>query len=462
MRRVVSSLIFLFSICFIALSEENTQYVYILNKPHAKTYHITPFCKGLENAYEISNGDNYEVLKVSINDAVESGRRECKICYKDSVMTPKSVSNDNKFSDNNLYYLWNSNLIFRILLIIAILVIIAVIILPFVRKIKKDGLNKLSYKPEVTDTKTISLFLQQFGKKDALKYTTHIWAHSLDNGEYIYQNFDDFKCRYSKLLFKWKNKVEPLCPHLWGLINNFLLDDEGGRKWSKHNIKVGYNKDLKRWMDAHPGEQPLNMPLSEFSEDIRPSQIEKRSINSFRQVVDLFKKCIEFRDDNLYFSFKSIIKEYQLLFDPNNIKCLKGLTFYTDTEFVENAMRIMVDNISQHGESPKLEISCNYAEKSDHNQIIISILHVGSFSNREISDPKITGEDKNGAIATIKERLKNLCDFAVESSFKVDGKETPLHINYLVSNDSEEGIFSIPQEDCNGFKYILTFYIYNK
>ena len=61
-------------------------------------------------------------------------------------------------------------------------------------------------------------------------------------------------------------------------------------------------------------------------------------------------------------------------------------------------------------------------------------------------------------MATIKNLLRNICDFAVESKFRVKDKIIPLHISYLVSDSKEKGIYQIPEEDCKGFKYILTFY----
>jgi len=172
----------------------------------------------------------------------------------------------------------------------------------------------------------------------------------------------------------------------------------------------------------------------------------------------VFKRCIEFRDDDLYYMVWGIFKNCNLVFDKSNLKCLQGRNFYTDTELVEKAIKIIAGNISQHGNSSNVRVNYQFIQEKDNNKIIIEFLHIDSYSNKDINDPRITAEDKNGAMATIKNILRNLCDFSVESTFRVKNKQKPLRINYLVSNPSEKGIYEILEEDCSGFKYILTFY----
>ena len=56
-----------------------------------------------------------------------------------------------------------------------------------------------------------------------------------------------------------------------------------------------------------------------------------------------------------------------------------------------------------------------------------------------------------------------MADFAVESKFCINGINKPLRINYLTSSVNEPfGIREIVEEECKGFKYILTFYSYKK
>lgn len=487
------------------------EYVYVSHGKHASAYHYSKECGSLKNAPDIS--------KVSFKKGKKMGRRPCRICVHDFVISSRkneskysedtirtnkdaNISDSVYVSDTKFYHIFigcsklnskngfkiissddveNRNLelcnkcyriskeleeddinIKKILFYLFSFILCFIALLLIVRHFRKGHIGKNSFKPEFNNTKAISLFLQQFAKKDSLKYTTHNWDSSSANGQYQYQNYDDFKEQYCEVLSQSEHEVSSLCPRLWQLINNFMIDDEGGKLWSKYCLKVGYNKYVKQWMDEHPGEQPLNMPLSYFPEEIRPSQIKKRSVNTFRQIVDIFKECIEFRDDNFFYAVSAIFREFNITFDSTNIKCLKGLTFYTNTDLIKDALRLIAGNISQHGDSSNVEVNSFDGKESNRSFIRVEILHIDSFSNRDISDPKITGEHKDGAIASIKDCLRNLCDFAVESTFKKKDKFLPLHINYLVSNASEKGIYSIPKEECQGFKYILTFYTYNQ
>ena len=403
---------------------------------------------------------------ISFEDVNKKGLDLCEFC-SNAANALRGIgnikNNDQNIKNNDQVVKQMPTIPFFLALIFFILVLFFIPLL-IIRHKKRGCIDKIDYKPEVHNTRIISLFLQQFAKRDSLKYTTHHWDSSSETGQPLYQNYDDFKEQYCKILSQNEKEVSSLCPHLWELIYNFMIDEEGGKPWSKYNIKVGYNKYVKKWMDEHSDEQPLNMPLSSYPDDIRPVQINKRSVNSFRQIVDIFKECIEFRDDNFYNAVRTVFKEHNISFDLTNLKCLKGLTFYTDTGLVKDALDTIADNLYFHRnkESPSVEVK-SYVGKDDEKSFIrVEILNTGSFSNLEMSDPLITGDNKDKSIARIKEKLKNLCDFAVESTFKINDEIIPLHINYLVSNASEKGIYPISQEECLGFKYILIFYTYNQ
>lgn len=499
-KHITLTFLILLSMTFVscASSEEENGIVYICTGSHAFAYHQSPSCKGLKYC-------GGKIIAVSSDEAKKKGRRLCRVCIHDVVISTRldgdqkvyvSKYNDNiyheflecrylnhengydsitfnKAEENKLSLCKrcekaalllkggasnrNNNVKYIGMFAILLLLLTLFLFYLYLRGKKKKVSD---FKPEVADTRIISLFLQQFAKRDALKYTTHPWDLSMETGKSQFQNYEDFRGQYCEVLAQWEPKVSSSCPLLWKLINNFMIDEEGGQEWSKYNIKVGYNKYLREWMDRHPGEQPQNMPLSEFPEEIRPRSIGKKSVVSFLDIVNEFKKCIQFRDDSLYSTIKSILKEKHISYDANNLKCLKTLTIFTDTELVKDVIGIIAGNISQHGETSEIEVSCNRGTNDDNEFVEISILHLNSFSNKDISDKKITGEDRDGAIASIKDRLRYLSDFAVESTFSVNGKNVPLHINYLVSNPSVKGMYEILEDECRGFKYILTFYTY--
>lgn len=321
--------------------------------------------------------------------------------------------------------------------------------------------NKLDqdpeFKPLYSNDRPIFTFLHQFAEANALKFTTHTWEKDVETQKYPYKNYDDFKAKYTPYIEKKGDEIRLLDKELWWCINNFLLNEDPSYYWGEHKIKIGYNKYLKQWMDQHPEEQPFAMPLSEFPDDYMPAPIGRKVLSNFNDVVNLFKQCIEFRDDVLYdfvrktFKGKNVNKEL--------LSTLQGVTFYTDTWKVKEAIRMIVANMRP--EHDDYEISCKTENTKEAKIIRLELLQVGSFSNRDITDDKITAIDKDCTMARLQSLLRNLCGFAVESSFKVNDEIKPLHINYLSTNKQSQAMFELNLNDCRGFKYIMTFNIYN-
>lgn len=331
-----------------------------------------------------------------------------------------------------------------------------------------DGEEPMNETQEIVakhnDVKLIFDFLHLFGEKNALKYTTHAWEHSSENGDYEFADYDEFRNKYTKILSDWESIINIKGnTDLWMLVKNFLLNDDAQFYWGEHKIRIGHDKYVAQWMKNNPGQQPFSMPLSEFPEDLRPGIVNKKSLYSFNDVVELFKHSIEFRDDKLYSAVKKIFKNKSFNIDKEKLSTLQGITFYTHTQKVKEVFTIIADNIFSRTDHPELEISCTTKESAKRNSIRIEILQKESFSNRPITDPKITGANKDGAIASIISKLHNLCDFSIESKFKVDDQIKCLHIDYLISDSpKEKAFYEIPESGCIGFKYILTFYSFNK
>ena len=322
----------------------------------------------------------------------------------------------------------------------------------------KEGMASLPvFKPLFSNDKPIFRFLHQFAEANALKFTTHTWEKDAETQKYPYKDFDDFKTKYIPYIEKWGNEIVKLDKELWWCVNNFLLNEDPNFHWGEHEIRVGYNKYLKLWMDNNPSEQPFAMPLSEFPEDYVPAPIGRKVLSNFNDVVNLFKQCIEFRDNTLYdvvrkqFKGKNVNKEM--------LATLQGITFYTDTWKVKEAIRLIAGNM--RSEFDEFEISCITENKKEAKTIKLEILQVGSFSNRDITDDKITALDKDCTMASLQTKLRNLCSLAVESTFKVNGEIKPLHINYLTTDKKAPAMLELGSNQCRGFKYILTFNIYN-
>ncbi len=360
---------------------------------------------------------------------------------------------------------------------------------------KESGIILKANKGLYHDPEFVSRFLHQFTEKDcqALKFTTHYWDKDSD-GNFNYDSFKAFKEAYLNILLD-KNKsldsykelypsiisnqgsrsstnitqLEILnyrCEHLWQLIRNFLVNDDATYPWGEHKLKIGYNKYLNDWMDKNPQQQPFAMPLSYYQEIGLPELIPQKLINGkklydFGDVVELFKHCIEFRDDDLYKTARIIFKSSDISINKELLSTLKGCVFYTDTSLVKNALRVIAGNIHQRTEHPNVEISCITNEEANRKRISLELLQIDSYSYRDVTDAKIDPNSNEGDLATIKNQLRNLCDFSIESLFKVNGVVKPLRINYLSSNfDNYQIIEDIDEKSCAGFKYILNFYNY--
>lgn len=280
----------------------------------------------------------------------------------------------------------------------------------------------------VDSKKTIYSFLELFGKHDVLKYTTHEWERLPNSNEYIFSDYDKFREEYSKSILIWENTITKENPELWLLIKNFLLNDEGQNVWGEHKIHIGHNIYVSNWMKSNPGKQPFNMPLTEFPESLRPGLINNKTLYSFNDIVELFKHSIEFRDDRLYTAVKKIfIKNKSFNLDREKLTSLQGITFYTHTMKVKDAIEKIASNIFSRSEYPNIEISCQTKDQCGMSSIRLEILQIGSFSYKEITHPRVSCEDENCLLAKITKQLKNLCDFAIESKFKENGKLKNMH-----------------------------------
>ena len=310
------------------------------------------------------------------------------------------------------------------------------------------------------ETSAIVNFLHQFTETNAkaLKFTTHIWETNAE-GHYDYSDFKEFKTAYLEILTKREPSlytIQPLCKHLWQIITNFLINDEPKYSWSEFKLKIGYNKYLEKWMNENPGKQPFAMPLRTLPAKYQHTElVNGRYLVNFGHVVDVFKNCIEFRDNDLYYFIKELFKSSDHILDEDLLESLRGISFYTDTELVKDALRIIASNM--RSEFPKINIRAIIAE----NSVRLTITQVGSFSDRDINDPKIRASSKTGQMCSIISRLKNLCDFSIESRFRVDNIFKYCCINYL-SSEEKESLKFIKDVDCPGFSYILTFYTYSE
>ena len=341
------------------------------------------------------------------------------------------------------------------------------------KKGSADSQNKNELGSTMHSPKEIVNFLKLFSNSSsALKYTTHTWDKTSD-GSFAYSSYDDFmkQCAedfYEKYRDEDKNNRIYKCNQpLYFTIQNFLFrkeDNEKYKGWGQHHIKIGYSYPpnvLKEWMDENPGKQPGSMPLSILPKELRPT-VKKKVLGNFDEIGLLFKKEIQFRGNDLYNDVKRIFTSTEFEVNAQKLETLQGIEFYTCTGLFKSALSIVKDNITaRSSEYNKVEI---YAEIHDENNesekyVDICIDQLESFSDKNINDDKLMLKDGIGQIADIKKRLISLCDFYVESRFKIKGKKSFARIDYLKGTDisAKPEVTSI--QECDGFKYCFRFYL---
>lgn len=341
------------------------------------------------------------------------------------------------------------------------------------KKGSADSQNKNEPGSIMHSPKEIVNFLKLFSNSSsALKYTTHTWDKTSD-GSFAYSSYDDFIKQCAEDFYEKyrdednQNRIYKCSYQLFYTINDFLFrkkDNEKYKGWGQHHIKIGYSYPpnvLKKWMDENPGKQPGSMPLSILPKELRPT-VKKKVLGNFDEIGLLFKKEIQFRGNDLFNDVKRIFTSTEFEVNAQKLETLQGVEFYTCTGLFKSALSIVKDNITaRSSEYNKVEI---YADIHDENNelekyVDICIDQLESFSDKNINDDKLMLKDGIGQIADIKKLLISLCDFYVESRFKIKGKKNFARIDYLKGTDisAKPEVTSI--QECDGFKYCFRFYL---
>lgn len=316
-------------------------------------------------------------------------------------------------------------------------------------------------------------FLKLFSNStSALKYTTHTWDKTAD-GSFAYSSYDDFMKHCEEDFYvKYRdddnnNRIYKFNQALYYTIYGFLFRKdykETQKGWGQYGIKIGYSYPpnvLKNWMDDNPDKQPGSMPLSVLPKELIPT-VRKKVLGYFDEIGLLFKKEIQFRGDDLYNDVKRIFTSTEFKLNLQKIETLQGVEFYTCTGMFKSALNIVKDNIiARSSEHSMVDISAEIHDESNETEkyVDICIDQLGSFSDKNIKDDKLTLKGGIGQIADIKKRLISLCDFYIESRFKLKGKKVFARIDYLKDSDISSEPIITEIESCDGFKYCFRFYL---
>jgi hypothetical protein len=333
----------------------------------------------------------------------------------------------------------------------------------------KHSINEKNHNPRKV-VEWLKLFTLH---NSSLKYSTHFWDESG-----LFSEFDDFVKRLDEELVKYKiYELQKYNSNLyWNKLYPFLfqkeltsIEKEGKRKygWGQHKIGIGwqYPEQIKFWCAEH-FDHKVNeryLPFSmELPIDLRPTKpISGKTIVSFEDVVNLFKKEIEFRDNDLYFGVKALVKKELPDYDINltELENLKGCSFYTNTEYVIKAINRIFWMIKSRSESNRVQITCNF--KKDTHEYDFQIIHLNSFSDKELNHPKLLLIENSGDLYILRRTLQSLCDFSITSRFKDKNNNLiNANIEYLYNgvqqNNWEPKIEKIT-ESIDGFRFNMKF-----
>ena len=283
-------------------------------------------------------------------------------------------------------------------------------------------LKVISERTNTNPHKLIKL-LSSFSIEKPIKFTTHDWDFGkLSKSKY--KNFDGYMNEVKNQWLIIKDDLEIISPNLFKKINNFLWETDS-------NISLGWSSinGLKEWCDAD------NNPFD---------------FKNFKEVISSFKKEIEIRKDTMLEDI--FIQERKKLGRKYKVELikLKGVTFYTDTEKLTNVIKTIFSQISELDRQIYTNIKVEVTGDSTKEFIELKIVQEDATSGSSAN--VMLEEIKNGDFSGIKENLKNLCDWSIESSHE----DKNYRVNYLKSNNSQD-IEELKNKPI-GFTHILRFY----
>ena len=210
-----------------------------------------------------------------------------------------------------------------------------------------------------------------------------------------------------------------------------------------------------------------NLPRATDDDVEEVIPIDELAFRYFEDFVTIFKKQIEFRNNDFHNLILSEFSKQDRIDTNLELEGLKGLDIYTDTARIKAAIEKIAWNTLSSSRDKGKEIKVSSSFSPDNSYITIDIHHVGSFSNAHVdSNPKLNLREKAGDIWQIRDYLLNLCDFSIISTFKdKNGIEKPMEIEYL---SKERGMINVDGEQFRiielsekpvGFTYRLKFYL---
>ena len=307
--------------------------------------------------------------------------------------------------------------------------------------------NAPTFKEKNHNPKELVKLLTNFRKDTPIKYTTHIWDMNFKE-EYV-----DFQ-GYLKAVFKQWSEIESelreLSSSIHQKIYTFLFnEDKDAKAWSSlegDKLNIGWSSldGLEEWCNS--GNKPFDFRLP------KSYKVENKTISTFREVINIFKKEIQIRNEqehleNIFIDFEEKLhKKSNGVFNIETEKLL-GKTFYTDVAIFKDVLNRIFSEIQKREEYPDIVVE---AKNDNEKSFDLYITQIGSFANQSAKD--MLKKQEGGDSSIIKEQLTNFCDWSIESC----NDDDCYRVNYLTSENKQE--IEEPSEKPLGFTHILRFY----
>lgn len=297
---------------------------------------------------------------------------------------------------------------------------------------------------ETHNPRRLTELLNQFTLDSSpLKYATHPLETSSQ-----FNNFDSFIYTFQEDMMI---ELKQLKSDLWNyLIYPFLYqkDDEVWLDkdnklidtycWGEAKFKLGwkYKNLLKEMFEKQLNLGYIKFPLSTKIDKqfIPEDRVSGKYLTTWNDFVEVFKNEIEFRYNKLEELIFDITNPLRTNFNNNiEIVGLSGLNFYTYTSNINKALQILISPYNSYANaiSPKLIIKGEYDQKG--KVITIKIINEGSFWDAILDESidKVHLSSGKGQLKGVKDLLYGLCDWSLESRFRVKDEYKYCRFNYL-------------------------------
>jgi RNA-directed DNA polymerase len=337
--------------------------------------------------------------------------------------------------------------------------------------------NNIKHDPQFVINK-----LKQFTYDPIMKWTTHFWdiptenidKHSLrgieDHLKAINSRYNEFVAlqKYNKNL--WWDVIYPFI--FQKKLSKVDSHEEIPFKWGKYGLKIGwqYPGIVKDWTVVNYDKKTSATKKTPFEMPILPEHITEEANQKYRElfgkeiryfgdVVELFKREIEFREEtqDFYFEVKSLARQELGEFHIKGLETLKHLSFFTFTSAVLKSIRRIFRMIQTRTEHREVVIEGK--KLNDLNHIELRIIHKNSVSYKNSNHNKLTRP--SGDLLEVIKNLISVCDFEIESKFN-DGNYKIIYLGEsnkitYINNQLEVSPTMQLLSDVQGFTYILKF-----